>query len=110
MNSILLSAHFDGLLTEKEEDRFVRNVEVICKNFELRDDDHWLEIKLMAPPQHFDRALRLREKILGLNLLNKIGANNRINGFMSLVPVRSLHNSGVVVDYTDKQLEFLRNQ
>lgn len=110
MNSILLSAHFDGLLTEKEEDRFVRNVEVICKNFELRDDDHWLEIKLMAPPQHFDRALRLREKILGLNLLNKIGANNRINGFMSLVPIRSLHNSGVVVNYTDNQLEFLRNQ
>lgn len=110
INSINLSAHFDGLLDEKDEDRFVRNIESICKHFDEHNDDHWLEIKLMAPPQYIDRALRLRDKIKSLGTLDKHGANNRIKGMISLVPIRGLGDSGILVEYTEEQLEIFRKQ
>ena len=110
LNSINLSAHFDGLKDEKDEDRFVRNVEAICKHFDENDDDYWLEVKLMAPPQHLDRALKMREKIKALGTLDRPGANGRIKGVLSLVPIRSMGDSGTLVNYTEEQLEFFRNQ
>jgi len=110
INSINLSAHFDGLLDEKDEDRFVKNIESICKHFDEHNDDHWLEIKLMAPPQYIDRALRLRDKIKSLGTLDKLGANNRIKGMISLVPIRGLGDSGILVEYTEEQLEIFRKQ
>jgi pyruvate-formate lyase-activating enzyme len=110
MNSINLSAHFDGLLDEKDEDRFVKNIESICKHFDEHNDDHWLEIKLMAPPQYIDRALRLRDKIKSLGTLDKLGANNRIKGMISLVPIRGLGDSGILVEYTEEQLDIFRTQ
>jgi hypothetical protein len=110
LNSINLSAHFDGLKDEKDEDRFVRNVEAICKHFDEHDDDHWIEVKLMAPPQHLDRALKLREKIKSLGTLDKPGANNRIKGVLSLVPIRSRGDSGALVQYTEEQIELFKNQ
>jgi organic radical activating enzyme len=110
VNSINLSAHFDGLKDEKDEDRFVRNVEVICQHFDEHNDDHWLEIKLMAPPQYIDRALKLRDKITALGTLDKPGANNRIKGVLSLVPIRSIGDSSALVQYTDEQLELFKNQ
>jgi organic radical activating enzyme len=110
LNSVNLSAHFDGLLTDKEEDRFVRNIETICEHFDMHNDDHWLEIKIMAPPQYIDRALKLKEKIKALGILDVFGANNRIKGFLSLVPIRSLGDSGVLVEYTPEQLEIFKHQ
>jgi organic radical activating enzyme len=110
LNSINLSAHFDGLQDEKDEDRFVKNIEAICKHFDEHDDDHWLEIKLMAPPQYIERALKLKDKINALGTLDKPGANGRIKGIVSLVPIRSLGDSGTLVEYTDTQLEIFRNQ
>ena len=110
LNSINLSAHFDGLLDDKDEDRFVRNVDVICKYFDEHDDDHWLEIKLMAPPRYIDRALKLRDKIKSLGTLDKPGANGRIKGILSLVPIRSLGDSGILVNYTEEQLNLFKNQ
>lgn len=110
LNSVNLSAHFDGLLGDKEEDRFVRNVEVICDHFSQHNDDHWLEVKVMAPPQYIERALKLHGKIKALGVLDKHGANNRINGSLSLVPIRSLGDSGTLVEYTDEQLEIFKHQ
>lgn len=110
INSINLSAHFDGLLNEKDEDRFVRNVESICKHFDEHDDDHWLEVKLMAPPQHLNRALKMREKIKSLGTLDKPGANNRIKGALSLVPIRGIESSGELITYTTEQLSMFKNQ
>lgn len=110
LNSINLSAHFDGLLDEKDEDRFVRNIESICKHFDEHDDDHWLEIKLMAPPHYIDRALKLRDKIKALGTLDRPGANNRIKGMLSLVPIRSIGDSGALVEYTKEQLDIFRTQ
>jgi len=109
-NSINLSAHFDGLKDEQDEDRFVKNVEVICKHFDEHNDDHWLEVKLMAPPQYLDRALKLKEKIMKLGTLDQLGANNRIKGVLSLVPIRSIGDSGTLVEYTAKQLEKFQYQ
>jgi sulfatase maturation enzyme AslB (radical SAM superfamily) len=110
LNSINLSAHFDGLTDEKDEDRFVRNIDAICKHFDEHDDDHWLEIKLMAPPQYIDRALKLKDKINALGTLDKPGANGRIKGVVSLVPIRGLGDSGTLVEYNDNQLEMFKNQ
>jgi MoaA/NifB/PqqE/SkfB family radical SAM enzyme len=110
LNTINLSAHFDGLQDEKDEDRFVRNVETICKHFDEHDDDHWIEVKLMAPPNHFDRAIKLRDKIQQLAVIDKPGANGRIKGALSLVPIRDIVNSDTVVIYTPEQLERLKNQ
>jgi sulfatase maturation enzyme AslB (radical SAM superfamily) len=110
LNSINLSAHFDGLKDEKDEDRFVRNVEAVCKHFDEHNDDHWLEVKLMAPPQHLERALKMREKIRALGTLDKPGANGRIKGVLSLVPIRSMGDSGALVNYTEEQLEIFRKQ
>lgn len=110
LNSINLSAHFDGLKTEKDEDRFVRNIEVICEHFDSHDDDHWLEIKLMAPPQYVNRAVLLREKIKSIGVLQKFGANNRIKGVLSMVPIRSMGNSGELVTYSEEQLQLFQKQ
>jgi Radical SAM superfamily/4Fe-4S single cluster domain len=110
LNSINLSAHFDGLKTENDEDRFVRNIEAICKHFDEHDDDHWLEVKIMAPPEYVLRATKLRDKIKSLGTLSKPGLNNRIKGMLSLVPIRSIGDSGTLVNYTEEQLELFRNQ
>jgi organic radical activating enzyme len=110
LNSINLSAHFDGLRDGDDEDRFVRNIDVICQHFDEHNDDHWLEIKLMAPPQYISRALKLKDKILNLGTLDKPGANNRIKGVVSMVPIRSLGDSGTLVQYTDQQLEIFAKQ
>lgn len=110
INSVNLSAHFDGLLGDKEESKFIKNIEVICDHFSKHNDDHWLEIKIMAPPQYIDRALNLRDKIKALGVMDKHGANNRINGSLSLVPIRSLGDSGTLVEYTNEQLDIFKHQ
>ena len=108
LNTVLMSAHFDGLHSEKEEDRFVRNIQVICEHFNEHDDDHWLEVKLMTPPKYIERSLNLRQKILDLNLIQNVGANDRVNGVISIVPIRK--DSGSLVEYTDEQLEIMQIQ
>jgi organic radical activating enzyme len=110
INSVNFSAHFDGLISDKEENRFVKNIETVCEHFNIHNDDHWAEVKIMSPPKYIDRAIKLKEKINGMGLLNKIGANNRINGYVSLVPIRSLGNSGELVEYTPEQLEIFKHQ
>ena len=110
LNSINLSAHFDGLQDNHDEDRFIKNIVAICNHFDDHDDDHWLEIKLMAPPKYIDRALALKNKILDLNILNTIGANDRIKGIVSLVPIRGLDDSGILINYTTEQLELFAKQ
>ena len=102
--------NFDGLTEYNDEDRFVKNIKVICEHFDEHDDDHWLEVKLMAPPKYIDRAVKLRDKIKQLGTLNKPGANGRIKGMLSLVPIRSLGDSGTLVDYTEEQIEIFRSQ
>ena len=64
----------------------------------------------MTTPEFINRALALKEKIKKLEILHKKGANNRINGVVSLVPIRKIGNSGQLVEYTEEQLEILRNQ
>lgn len=106
MNSINMSAHFDGI----KEERFIDNVKIICEHFDEHDDDHWLEVKLMTPPQYIERGLRLKEEILKSTSISTNGANNRIKGVLSLVPIRSMGDSSVIVEYTDEQLKLLQNQ
>ena len=110
LNAVLLSAHFDGLKSTKEEDRFVKNIEVICEHFNQHDDDHWLEVKIMTPPGYVQRSVNLKEKIHKLNIVNNIGANKRINGVISLVPIRSINDSSNLVEYTDSELELMKQQ
>lgn len=110
LNSINLSAHFDGLRDGDDEARFIRNIEAICAHFDQHDDDHWLEIKLMSPPQHFERALSLRDRIRALGIIDKPGANGRIKGVLSMVPIRTIAGGGRLAEYTERQLGILQNQ
>jgi organic radical activating enzyme len=110
LNSINLSAHFDGLRDDNDEDRFIRNIESICNYFNDSNDDLWLEIKLMAPPHYVDRAVNLRNKIQSTTTINKPRNNGRIKGAISLVPIRGIEDSGKVVDYTEDQLKLFQNQ
>jgi len=106
MNSINLSAHFEGI----KEERFIENAKIICDHFDEHNDDHWLEIKLMTPPESIERGLQLKEEILKNTSISLPGANGRIKGVLSLVPIRSIGDSGVVVEYTNEQLKLLQNQ
>jgi MoaA/NifB/PqqE/SkfB family radical SAM enzyme len=106
VNSINLSVHFEYA----EEEKVLKNIKAICDHFDEHDDDHWLEIKLMASPQHFDRAINFKKEILFKSLLSSVGANNRIKGVVSIVPIRSLGDSGTVVEYSEEQLSLIQQQ
>ena len=103
LNSVNLSAHFDGLHGEKEENKFIENCNVICDHFDSHNDDHWLEIKIMSPPKYFNRALNLKNKILNNTSISKLGANNRIKGFVSMVPIRDINDGARLVQYRSEE-------
>ena len=111
INSVNMSAHFASMdLYKGNEDRFIENCKIIMEQHNKVDDDHWIEIKLMVPSGYLDRAQNLRDRINKLDELNNPGANNRPKGTMSLVPLRSLDDSEKLVDYSDNEIEFFRNQ
>lgn len=106
INSVNLSVHF-----EFADDRKVfKNIETICNHFDENDGDYWLEIKLMTPPQFFDRSLALRNEILTNTTITTPGKNGRMKGTVSIVPIRSMGDSGALVEYSEEQLEILRHQ
>jgi len=106
VNSVNLSVHFEYA----EEDKVLKNIKAICDHFDNHDDDHWLEIKLMAAPQYFDRAIAFKNEILAKSTLSQVGANNRIKGVVSIVPIRSIGDSGTVVEYSKEQLNSIQKQ
>ena len=111
INSINMSAHFASMdLYKGNEDRFVENVRTILEHHDAVDDDHWLEIKLMTPPGFLERAEKLKQRILSLDLLYKKGANNRPKGTLSLVPIRSVNDAETLVEYSHNELEFFKKQ
>jgi len=57
-----------------------------------------------------DRALEFKQRILDLGLLDKPGANGRMKGVMSLVPLRDINDASQLVDYSDNEIAFFRNQ
>lgn len=111
INSINMSAHFASMdQYANNENRFVENCKIIMNHHDTVDDDHWLEIKLMVPPGFLDRAKKLRDRIDELKMLHKPGANNRPKGTLSLVPIRDINDAKSLVEYTDAEIEFFRNQ
>jgi organic radical activating enzyme len=106
INSVNLSVHFEFA----DEQKLLANIEEICNHFDEHNDDHWLEIKLMAPPQFVERAVALREQINATTSLSVYGANGRIKGIVSIVPIRSLNDGGELVDYTEEQIKIIQTQ
>ncbi len=106
-----MSAHFDSMASfPNRKERFLRNIEIIMDYHDKVDDDHWLEIKLMTPPKKLDKALNFKKQIEDLDRLHKPGANGRMKGVCSLVPIRSIENSANIVEYSNKELRYLQNQ
>ena len=106
-----MSAHFASMdLYPKNSQRFVDVCEIIMEHHDRVDDDHWLEVKLMTPPGFLERAMKTKDDILALDMLHKIGANGRPKGQISLVPLRSLDDASSLVDYSNIELEYFRNQ
>ena len=87
INNVNLSAHFESI----DKERFLENLEVVAKG------DHWIEVKLMAPPGRVVEALEFKDKI-------------KVKCVCSLVPIRDLENSWEMVNYTDEELSLLQNQ
>jgi organic radical activating enzyme len=111
INSINMSAHFASMdLYNGNEDRFIENCKIIMEHYDEHDDDHWLEIKLMTPPGFLERALQLQQRILALDMLHKPGANGRMKGMLSLVPIRDISDSSKLVGYSENEIEYFRNQ
>ena len=106
-----MSAHFASMdLYPKNNQRFVDICQIIMEHHDKVDDDFWLEIKLMTPPGFLDRANKTKEQILALGMLDKPGANGRPKGILSLVPIRSLEDSSRLVNYSDNEIEFFKEQ
>jgi hypothetical protein len=57
-----------------------------------------------------DRALAFKQRILDIGLLGKPGANGRMKGIMSLVPLRDINDAAQLVDYSENEIAFFRNQ
>jgi hypothetical protein len=111
LNSINISAHFDSMANfPNRKKRFLRNIEIIMDYHDKVDGDHWLEIKLMTPPKKLDTALDFKKQIEDLDRLHKPGANGRMKGVCSLVPIRDIEDSTKIVDYNENELRYLQNQ
>jgi hypothetical protein len=111
VNSINMSAHFESMdLYNGNEERFIENCKIIMEHHEIVDDDFWLEIKLMTPPGFLDRAQSLREKIVSIPIWNTTGANGRPKGSISLVPIRDINDSSSLVNYSENEINFFRQQ
>ena len=109
INSVNMSAHFGSMdLYPGNEERFIKNCEIIIQRHKKVPDDHWLEIKLMTPPGMLDRAQSFYDKIIKLGI-NDLGANGRQIGAISLVPIRG-HDSGKLVGYSDNEIRFFQQQ
>ena len=106
-----MSAHFDSMASfPNRKERFLRNVEIILDYHDKVKDDHWLEIKLMTAPGKLDEALDFKRQIENLNKLHKHGANDRMKGVCSLVPIRSIENSSEIVEYGLEELSYFKKQ
>ena len=111
INTVNFSAHFASMDKYRgNEDRFVENVKIVMQHHDTVDDDFWVEIKLMVEPGMLDRAIEFKERITALGLLDKPGANGRMKGMMSLVPLRDINDASQLVDYSDNEIAFFRHQ
>ena len=121
-NSVLFSAHFESMAKfERHEARFIENINLVMDWHNSHDDDHWLEIKLMAPPGYVHHAVEFKNKI-DLNELNSPGKNGRMKGCCSIVPIRldtvtaknKMYDENDIragIDnYTSEELKILENQ
>ena len=106
IKSVNLSAHFEFI----DKKRFIENLTIIFDRHDMVDDDHWIEVKLMAPPGRVEEAIEFKKEIEALDRIDKLGANGRTKGVCSLVPIRSLEDSGKLVDYSEDEICHFQNQ
>ncbi len=106
LNSILMSAHFE----EMNKDRFIENLITVLDWHDIDDDDHWIEVKLMTPPGNLNKVKRFANRINKLDRLEKPGANGRMKGCMSFVPIRDVDESDRLTEYTEEELWFFKQQ
>lgn len=111
INTVNFSAHFASMDKYRgNEDRFIENAKIVMAHHDIVDDDFWIEIKLMVEPGMLDRAIEFKDRILALGMLDKVGANGRMKGVMSLVPLRDINDASQLVDYSDNEINFFQDQ
>lgn len=106
INSVNLSAHFESI----DKEKFLEILTIILDWHDTHIDDHWIEVKLMAPPGKVYEAINFKHQIEQIGRLDKPGANKRTKGVCSLVPIRSLEDSGQLTNYSDEELQWFQNQ
>ena len=105
INSINMSAHFESI----DKNHFLNVLEIFIDRHNKDNDDHWIEVKLMTPPGKLEEVLEFKKEIEKLEL-HKNGANNRMKGTCSLVPIRGIEDSDNILKYSEKELKFFQNQ
>jgi organic radical activating enzyme len=103
LNAVNLSVHFEFA----DEKKLIDNIKAIVGNFGQRQEDGFLEIKLMATPISLNRAIDLKNAISEGKLLSH---GDKTVGSVSLVPIRTLDIAEKLVEYTSEQLQILARQ
>jgi len=106
INNINLSAHFEYM----NKQHFIHVLQIFMDRHDSISDENWIEVKLMTPPGKLNEALKFKDKIEKLDRLHKPGADGRIKGVCSLVPIRSLADPSKLTNYKDNEIEYFKNQ
>jgi len=106
INSVNMSAHFEYI----NKNRFIENLKIMMDYHDSVNDDHWIEVKIMCPPGKINEGIEFKKEIEKIGRLNEMGANDRMKGDCSLVPIRQLESSGELNQYTEEELCQLQNQ
>jgi hypothetical protein len=92
------------------KDRFIENLITVLDWHDIDDDDHWVEVKLMTPPGKLKEVKQFAKRIVDLNRVDKPGANGRMKGCISFVPLRDVDESDRMVEYKEEELKFFKQQ
>lgn len=120
VDNFLFSVHFKSMkdFKIKNEQGILENIKkVIEVNKILLDRDKWVEVKIMAPPGYVEKAIEFYHKCLvETNILeesekcfDKKNYFKRLNGSITIVPIREIGQSNQTAVYNDKENELLRN-
>ena len=97
--SLNMSIHFEHASIE----RIIKNVEAIVAEKKINPQAKGLEVKIMCPPGRVDDSIDLKRQLFKIP-----GFNESIK--WSVVPIRSIDNNEVLVNYEGDEFERLKTE
>ena len=100
VDCVQLSLHFEFW----KSDNFINNVAAILRVFKERKDG-WMDIKIMCTPGSVKEGIYWRDYFN--KMIDEVVAGDRWLGYAACVPIRDKEDSGILVIYSDDELELL---